>query len=71
MRARRPHMHLVLQPPLQRLAVLGIQPHWVLVARRENERAHFLASLAAGWASRQVVEGEHSLIWWCARSTHA
>eukprot|EP00969_Alexandrium_andersonii_P330124 14589211-Alexandrium_andersonii.AAC.1 len=64
-------MHLVLQLPLQCLAVLGVQPQWIALARRENERAHFLASLAAGWARRQVVEGEHSLVWWCARNAAA
>eukprot|EP00969_Alexandrium_andersonii_P143406 6339904-Alexandrium_andersonii.AAC.1 len=61
MRARRPHVHLVLQPPLQRLAVLGLQPRWVTLARRGNERADFLAGLAAQGAVRLRAEGEHDL----------
>eukprot|EP00969_Alexandrium_andersonii_P358364 15450845-Alexandrium_andersonii.AAC.1 len=56
-RSRRPHFHLVLQPPLQRLAVLGFQPYWVLPARRGNDRADYSAGIAAQQAARRAAEG--------------
>eukprot|EP00969_Alexandrium_andersonii_P107898 4760183-Alexandrium_andersonii.AAC.1 len=60
-------MHLALQPPLLRLAELGLGPRWILLDRRENQRADHLASLSVQQAARAAPEGHTRNSWWIAR----